>query len=416
MKKLLSVTLSVLMVALLLVPAFAAGGHTVTFTQPSNTLKAQSAGYENLEPYFKENPYVFAKVENNAIKYVQQNNGPYVFYDNRFMTLDNIYESYWDQVPPERYVPDAYTSSVTVADNETLVFTVSTSPVYNAATVTVLVNGTKLDADPYGLYKLQVKSDITIRVMENNETGELGLQRNLFNVKLVSGDGFAAKAPMGESYKGTYYGDDFYFRVKVKKGYSASGMKVSVLRDVTENMDFMSEFDTVTNLMGMSEPLTSYGLDEEGCRLYKVSNVTTDCRLVITGVREEKTANVLTMILRVLRKILDLLGIKIQFVDDMTDEFKVTVNNTLANASYNFLSGTANEDGSLTVMSGSGITLQVIKENEDQDVRVSWAPGNENGEFITNWVGKRDPQTGETVFVGTFNIDNIRGDTLVTIQ
>ncbi len=416
MKKVLSVTLSVLMVALLLVPAFAAGGNTVTFTQPSSKLKTQSAAIDGLAPFFKDNPYVFAKVENNAIKYVQQADGPYVFYDNRYMTLDNIYESYWDQVPPERYVPDTYGSSVSVAEGETLVFTVVTSPVYNAATATVLVNGTKLNPDPYGLYKLTVHGSVTIRLMEDNENGEMGLQRSLFNVKLVSGEGFAAKAPLGEGYKGTFYGDDFYFRVKVKKGYSASGMKVAVLRDVTEDMDFMAEFDTVTNLMGMSEPLTSYGVDEENCRLYKVPHVTSDCRLVITGVREEKTANILTMILRVLRRILDLLGIKIQFVDDMTDEFKVTVNNTLPGVSYSFLSGTANEDGSLTVMSGSGATLQVVKENQNQNVRVAWTPGNENGEFLTNWVGKRDPKTGETVFVATYNLDNIRSDLTVTIE
>ena len=403
MKKVLSVTLSVLMIALLLTPVLAAGTHTVTFVQPSG----EYAG-----------GYTFAKVENGAVQFAEDPNGIYVYYSDRYMTLNDIYENYWDEVPPERYSPVAFAATETFSDGEFLVFDVVTSPKYDQKTVTVMVNNTKLNRSDDGLFRVTVKSNLNIRVLEKDENGIMGLQRTMFNVKLASGEGFSAKMPAGESYKGTYYGDSFIFRVKVKKGYSASSMKVSVLRGVEAGMGYMEEFESVAGLLGYAEQLTSYSQDSEGCRLYKVENVTSDCHLIVTGVREEKKANIISMLLKVLRQILNFLGIKIQFVDDMTDEFTVNVNNTLASngVAYNFLSGTANENGSLTVMSGNGAVLEVIKSDIDQKVKVSWAPGNETGEYATNWVGKRDKDTGNTIYVATYYIDNIKGDVSVNIE
>ena len=400
MKKILSITLSVLMCALLLVPA-AAASHTVTFVQPS-------AAYEG--------GYCFAKVEDGAVKYVEDPNGIFVYYSNRYLTLDDIYEDYWDQVPPERYSPDEYAGDLSFDDGETLTFAVVTSPEYNQSTVTVIVNHVVLEPGADGLYRVIVDRNLNISVLETDENGMTGLQKTLFNVKLVSGEGYALKPLKGESYKATPYGGDFNFRIKIKSGYTAASMKVGVIRDASIG-DFAAEFDTLNNIINPDSLLTSTGIDEDGCRLYTLHNVTSECRVVVTGVREEKTSNVLTIFLRILRKILDFLGVKIQFVDDITNEYSVTVNNAASNVEYSFIAGgEAQLDGSYLVMAGSGATLQVIKHVEDQEVSVSWAPGNESGTYTTNWVGKRDPKTGHTVFIATYNIDNIKSDITVSIN
>ncbi len=400
MKKVLSITLSVIMAALLLAPAFAAG-FTVKFVQPS----AEYAG-----------GYCFAKVENGAVKFVEDPNGIFVFYSNRYMTLDDIYESYWDKVPPERYSPEEFAETETMNSGDTLVFALVTSPEYNAASATVLVNKTKLDPSPDGLYRVTVDRNLTVRVVEKDESGLSGLQKTLFNIKMANGEGYAVKPLKGESYKAAPYGGDFSFRVKIKNGYSASSMKVGVVQDGSIG-DFETDFDVLNNILNPDSLLTSTGIDEDGCRLYTIKNVRSDCRIVVTGVREEKKSTVLTMILRILRKILDFLGVKVQFLDDMTNEYTVSVNNEAANVGYTFLSGgELQEDGSCLVMSGSGVTLQVVKHDPYQDVHVTWAPGNEDGSFTTNWVGKRDPETGNTVYIANFNIDAVKGDTVVTIR
>lgn len=407
MKKILSVSLAVLMAALLFVPALAAD-YTVTFVQPS-------AAYEG--------GYTFAKVElledgvTSAVKFEEDPNGIYVYYSERYLTLDDIYESYWDQVPPERYSPAAFSETESMASGETLVFAVFTSPVYNAATATVLVNSKKLEPSKDGFYRVTVDRNLTIRVVEDDENGLTGLQKNLFDVKMTSDDGFNVKAPMGQGYKATPYGGDFNFRVKVKKGYSAASMKVGVVRDVPEN-NFLGEFDSLGNLLNKNEILVSTGVDSEGCRLYTIKNVTSNCSIVVTGVREEKKVDILNMLLKILRQILDFLGIKIGFVDNMTNEYTVRVDNQAASTgvTWTFLGGgDENTDGTLTVMSGNGVTLQVVKQNEDQNVTVSW-PGNDDGAYTTNWVGKRDASTGRTIFVANFNVDAISADTVITIR
>ena len=419
MKKMLSVSLAALMLMLLFVPAFSASGHTVTFVQPSAALKAESAGFQafnvpEVDQYSKDHPYVFAKVENGAVKFEENPAGPFVFYSNRYMTLNDIYESYWDKVPPERYVPVECTSG-SYADGTVLCFCVMTNAAYNASTATVIINSVKCDPGADGFYRVAVKGDITIRVLENDANGQTGLQKNLFDVAMASDEGFNLKTIAGEGYKATPFGGDFNFRIKVKKGYSAAGMKVGVIRDVPEE-DFMEDFSSLGNFIGRNEMLTSVGVDADGCRLYKITNVTSNCKVVVTGVREDKKADIISMLLRILRKILDFLGVKIDFVDSITNEYTVSVNNQAADVSYTFISGgTPNEDGSLTVLSGSGVTLQVIKKNENQNVNVTWGTDASNT-YNTTWIAKRDKATGDTVYVATYNIDGISQDTVIAIR
>lgn len=415
MKKILSVTLAALMIALLCAPAFAAD-RTITFVQPSQKILDACADLISLKPYSKAHPYVFAKVEDGAVKYVEDPDGPYVYYSERYMTLDDIYETYWDRVPPERYIPDAYSEHETIADGETLVFAVFTNPAYNAHSATVFVNNVRLNPSPQdGFYYVKADRNLTIRVLEDDENGQPGLQKNMYNVAMGSGDGFNVKTLADEGYKAAPYGGEFNFRIKIKKGYTASAMKVGLVRDVPEE-NFMEDFDSVGNIMNRNEMLTSVGVDADGCRLYKVTNVTSNCKIVVTGVREDKKAEILTMLLKILRKILDFLGVQIAFVDDMTNEYIVSVDNQASGVTYNFLSGgTANEDGTLSVMSGNSVTLQVIKRAENQNVSVNWTE-DDNFTYATNWVGKREASTGETIFVATYNIDSIKADTVIRIR
>ena len=400
MKKTFSVFLAALMLLTLLVPAFAAD-HTVTFVQPS---EAYAGGY------------AFAKVEDGIVSFYEDPDGIFVYYTGRYMTLDDIYENYWDQVPPERYSPFTYGETESVPDGETLVFSLITSPVYNAASATVLVNKVKLEPSADGFYRVKADRDLTIRVLEDDENGLPGLQKNLFDVAMTSDDGFVAKPLAGEGYKATPYGGDFHFRIRIKKGYSASAMTVAVVRDVPEK-DYMGELDVVGNFLNRNEVLTSDGVDAEGCRLYTVKNITSNCRIVVTGVRAEKNTNILSMLLKVLRKILDFLGVHIAVVDDLTNEYKMTVDNRAPGVTYTFLSGgVANEDGSLTVTSGNSVTLQVIKSDKDQVVNVSWDTNAASADYATVWTGKRDAATGKTIFVANYNIDEVKSDVVVSIR
>ena len=408
MKKVLSVFLAALMLLLCMAPAFAAdpaGAYTVTFTQPSAAF---------------EGAYSFVKSVDGVAQFVEDPDGIYVFYDNRYMTLDNIFESYWDQVPPERYSPEAFEPTVTLSEGEVLSFQVVTSPEYNAATVAVFINGVPAEKNVKGEYTVMADQNLTIHVAEHNDNNEPVLLKNHYNVTLSSGDGYRVRTLKDENYSVVYYGGSFCFRIKAISGYTLSAAKVAVQRGSDMLSDVIGEdFGMIGNLTGKNEMLTSYGEDSEGYRLYKIDNITSDCKVIVSGVREEKSAGILSFLKRILRLILAALGIKIDALDKMTSYHNVTIDSTAANnVTYKVLRSGIDDndtDSSFTCMNGDGASIVVTKKSLDQNVNVFWTPGNETGTYSVSWRAEYDYLTGETLYSAVYNIENITADTVVKI-
>ena len=417
MKKAISVALAVLMTALLFIPAFAAG-YTVTFVGPSaayqnetdNDGNALGDAYKFVKPADPNN-------EGAGMLFEEDENGEFVYYDDRYMTLDNIYEQYWDRVPPERYSPVTYAATESFSSGDVLVFFVLTSRKYNGATVTVLVNDVKLTPSSSGAYREVENKNMTIKVLETSATGGAALERNHYNVKMISGDGYNVKPALGETYHYTFFGDDFNFRIKLKKDYSASGMKVCVVRGVDLEHDELGDFDSLGNILGRNEELKSTGVDAEGCRTYTLKNVTSDCKIIVSGVREEKKADVLTWIKRIIRMILQFFGVEIEELDGILNECNVTINNTAPGVVCKVLTTveTATSDNSFTITGGSGITFQLTKTDPDQVVNVTWTGMNDAG-YNPTWTAKVDNETGRTIYTAIYNVDNIKEDTVITIS
>ena len=417
MKKAISVALAVLMTALLFIPVFAAG-YTVTFVGPS-------AAYQNETDNDGEplgDAYCFVKPadpndESAGMLFEEDENGEYVYYDNRYMTLDNIYEQYWDRVPPERYSPVTYAATESFSSGDVLVFFVNTSKKYNAATVTVMANDVKLTPASSGAYRVTVNKNLTIKVLETSASGGAALERNHYNVKMISGDGYNVKPVIGEAYHYTYFGDDFNFRIKIKKDYSASGMKVCVVRNVDLDHDELGDFDSLGNIIGRNEELKSTGVDADGCRTYTLKNVTSDCKIIVSGVREEKKADVLNWIKRIIRMILQFFGVEIEELDGILNECNVTINNNAPGVICKVLTTveTATSDNSFTITGGSGISFQLSKTDPNQTVNVTWTGMNDTG-YKPTWSGKVDPETNQIVYTAIYNVDNIREDTVITIS
>ena len=113
MKKTISVLLSVLMLALLMVPAVsAAGAHTVTFTPPTGTLN----NYGVTDPLF-----TFVKSNNGRMEFVEDPNGIYYLAnDGYYYTADRIMFDPNDPSPRTTYSPKAYEGTISVEDGETV--------------------------------------------------------------------------------------------------------------------------------------------------------------------------------------------------------------------------------------------------------------------------------------------------------
>lgn len=405
MKKTLSVFLAAILLAVSVLPVFAAEKCTVSFTAPS---------------FEFADGYLFAKTVNGEVQYEEDPDGKYVFFDNRYMLPDNVMPNYQDQIPPERYSPVEYSGNVEVNFGETLSFKVVTSEKYNVYTAAVFINGQVATLNAKDEYTVYVDRDLVINVAEYDVNGQQALLRNHFNVKLTSGEGYKVRTLKGENYNVVYYGDSFDFRVQISNGYTASGMKVTVQRGNNDLSEYIGEeFDIIGNLMGQNEELRSYGIDEDGCRLYRIENITKDCKIIVSGVQEESSVGVMAFLKRILRLILDFLGIKIDFIDSITAYYNVTIDASEADGvTYQVIRSTSDDltPSAFTVTGGEGVTIIVTKKDPTQTVNVSWAPGNELGTYQTNWVLDYNTITGEVTYSAVYNIDNIAADTTVIIS
>ncbi len=415
MKKTISILLAVLMIAFTLVPAFAAEGENAEGEESATTynvsFQAPSSAFEG--------GYRYAKSINGEIQYVEDPDGEYVFFEGRYMLPSNIVHP--EDVPDERFSPVEYKGTVEVEEGETVAFKVITSEKYNVYTAAVFINGMPAQLNAQDDYVVYVDRDIIIHVAEYDENGNEALLRNHFNVKLTSGDGYKVKTLKNENYEVTYYGDYFDFRVQISSGYSAAGMKVSVQRGKAVLGGFLDEEDSdmLVGIMGGTEPLTSYGVDEDGCRLYRIENITTDCRIVISGVQEESSVGIMAFLKRILRLILDFLGIKLDILDSFTAVYEVNIDASQADGiTYQVIRSEEDEltPSSFKVTSGEGVTIVVTKKDPTQDVRVMWTPGNELGNYQTQWLVDYNTMTGEVTYVAVYNIDNISADTQVIIS
>lgn len=422
MKKTLSVFLALLMAFTCIYPVFAAEGDTnVPETGEGETGTKYSVTFQS-PVRLEADAYMYVKTINGEMQFEEDPDGEYVFFDNRYMLPSNIYDRYHDQIPPERYSPVQYSGTVEVAEGETLTFKILTSEKYNVLTATVFVNGSPAALNAHDEYAIYVDRDLIISVAEFDETtGAEALLRNHFHVKLTSGDGYKVKTLKGQNYEVTYYGDSFEFRVKVDKGYSAAGIKVSVQRGKTGLDGFLDEEDSdmLAGIIGKAEPLTSYGIDEDGCRLYKIENITTDCKVIVSGIQEESSVGIFAFLKRILRLLLDIFGIKLDILDSITAYYTVTIDAAEADGvTYQVIRSTEDElsPSEFTVTSGDGITVVVTKKDPTQDVLVMWTPGNELGTYKTDWILDYNTVTGEVTYVAVYNIDNITADTTIVIS
>lgn len=426
MKKLLSIFLAALMVAMCAFPAFATDEdvtavnetegenqegaeesttkHSVSFTPPS----AEFAG-----------GYLFAKTIDGEVQYKPDENGEYVFFDNRYMLPSNIVHE--EDIPDERFSPVEWDVYNEVAEGETVAFKIVTSEKYNVLTAAVFINGKPANLNAQDEYTVYVDRDLVISVQEYDENGQVALLRNHFNVKLTSGEGYKVRTLKGENYEVTYYGDSFEFRVHVSSGYSASGIKVSVQRGQNALGGFLDEEDgdMLAGIIGGTEALTSYGVDEDGCRLYRIDNITTDCKVIVSGVEEESSAGIMSFLKRILRLILNFLGIKLDILDSFTAYYNISIDaSQVDGVTYQVIRSSEEElsPADFTVTGGEGITIIVTKKDPMQNVNVMWTPGNETGSYQTDWKIDYNTMTGEVSYFAIYNIDNIAADTQIIIS
>lgn len=424
MKKTISVLLSVLMLALLMVPAVsAAGAHTVTFTPPTGTLN----NYGVTDPLF-----TFVKSNNGRMEFVEDPNGIYYLAnDGYYYTADRIMFDPDDTSPRTTYSPKAYEGTISVEDGETVSFKVITNKVYNGATVSLSVNGSAIYPDDMGEYKILADRDLTITVNES------ALMRNHFSVKLTSGEGYSVKNIKGESAHFALYGDDFKFRVRIGSGYSDADLKVVLIRGGNELAEFVDgeDLDSARAFIGYgTETLVSDGVDSDGCRTYTIKNVTTDCKIVVSGVRTQKKADILTYLKRILKMILDALHIDSSFLGivDMVAYRDVHFDDTAFNgidADYMLLSGvfdefkpTMNDDagrGYFTVMNGESVTIRISTKDKSltSHLGAKWKVGDRDEVTVygNTWTASYDVSTGYVYYSTTISVDNINGETFITL-
>ncbi|MBE6716712.1 MAG: hypothetical protein E7573_07305 [Ruminococcaceae bacterium] len=418
MKKTLSVFLAVLMTVFCLVPAFAAEGDEIEAPDSSESTVKHTVTFQ--APSFEfEGGYLYAVSVDGEIQYEPDENGEYVFFDGRYMLPSNIVHE--EDVPDERFSPVQYTGSVEVAYGETVAFKVVTSEKYNVHTAAVFINGEPARLNAQDEYTVYVDRDLLINVAEYDANGQPALLRNHFNVQLTSGDGYKVKTLKNENYNVVYYGDSFYFRVHISKGYSASGIKVSVQRGKNNDLsEFIGEdFDIIGEIMGTNEALTSYGIDEDGCRLYRIDNITTDCKIIVSGVQEEASAGIMSFLKRILRLILNFFGIHLDFLDSITAYYSVNIDASQTDGvTYTVIRSSSDElsPNTFNVTGGDGITIVVTKKDFLQDVNVMWTPGNELGTYQTEWITDFNTVTGEVTYSAVYNIDNISADTRIVIS
>ena len=431
MKKTLSILLALLMAFTVLVPAFAEeGGRTVTFVGPSSSLLTKNPAGEDIGE-----AYYFVKTVDGKPSFVEDPNGIYYLAnDGYYHTAKELLETPEELAGMPTYSPEkfAVNTPVSITSGENLSFMVMTNEAYNAATANVYINDVKAETNEVGEYVVYVDRNFTVRVNEND------MLKTYFNVILTSGKGYSVKTLQGQNYSMVPYGGSFSFRVKIANGYSGDP-SVKVTRGTNELAEFLGEdADLLNKIMG-SETLTSTGVDSEGCRTYTINNITSECKVSVSGIRETKKNDILTYFKRIIKMILDVFHIDTSFLglDEVINLNYYTVNiNESINyekygavtqlqkdklLNYTLVTGTSNDDPfrmeQFNVMGGESVTVEIVTYDEAarDNLRISWDPGNPNGGYANVWTAKRNRATGETYYTTTFMIDNITATTNVSI-
>jgi hypothetical protein len=422
MKKVLSVVLAAVMLACIAVPAFAEGGsYNVYFKAPSAGLITQSPEGQALGE-----AYYFQKTLEGKPCFVEDPNGIYYFAENdqQYHTREELIESTIPDDAPT-YSPEifAVNSQIAVTAGENLSFVVRTNYAYNQATVNVYINGQAATPNADGEYVALVDRDLTVEVREE------ALSLSTFKVVLTSGTGYSVKTLQGQNYKVVEYGKTFQFRVKVASGYSDADMKVTVTRGTSDLAAFLGDdADLLSKIDGRSETLVSDGVDSEGCRTYTIRNITSDCKVAVSGVREQKKADILTYLKRILKMILDVFKIDTSFLglDDVIGLTYYRVNiheNVPAGTDLDYLMITGTTDpfkmNEFNVMSGDSVTIDFVTydPNVRDRLRVTWKIGDREVAAYSNvWTAKLNRSTGQTYWSTTFMIDNINANADVNIS
>lgn len=410
MKKVISIFLAVLMTLACAVPAFAADGSvSVSFVGASDSLLEDDDGTP---------AYMFVKSELGDVEFELDENGVYVYDGDCYRAYYNLRAAELEKYT-DRYSPVEMTNTA-VENGSVVTFRVLTNRIYNLATVAVFVNGQQIQLNENSEYSVIADRDLVVNVAEVNSNNEPSLLKNNYSVTWAQGDGYRIRTLGTENYRLIEYGGEFYFRVKAVKGYSMSGMSVTVLRNVGDLENMPEELGTAMALIGKGETLSSYGTDAEGYRLYKIPNITSDCRLYVTGVQQEQSAGIFAKLKRILRMILNLLGIKVpSSLEDKLADRQVTVDTSSAGSvSYEVIcSGAVNVDsGSFLVLNGDTATVKVKAKTSDGAI-VSWTPGNEAGSnYQAEWIAAYDYLNCETYYEAVFNVENITADTVITIK
>lgn len=423
MKKSISVFLAMLLIALSVAPAFAAGGtHSIRFTQPST----EFAG-----------AYHFVKSVNGEFTdFVEDPDGGYGFYsvDENYYYIDNLTDEsrkVFDNAAPGspesvRYSPADYENG-SVDDGVTVTFRVITSEMYDENSVAVLCNGDVVQKNSYGEFAVVADRDLVFSVQERDENNAPVLLKNHFIITLTSGDGYSAKPLRNTNNKAVYYGEDYEFRVKITKGYNGDNMKVKVVRGSSFLSEYLGEeADALAGIMGEAESLSSTGVDPDGYRTYKIKNVTTDCKVLISGVNKDSSSGVLAMLKRILRLLLGLLGINLDSLlgeeNNPLAAYTVSLNANITAGGVTYQTNPAfkynNDTGKYEaeVLNGECITVIVTKQSENQNVSVTWEPkGEDAGDYSVNWQSYYDFNTQKTTWSAVWYVDNISANTTINI-
>lgn len=431
MKKTLSILLALLMAFTVVAPAFAEeGGRTVTFVGPSSSLITTNPAGEDIGT-----PYYFVKTVDGKPSFVEDPNGIYYLAnDGYYHTAKELLETPEELAQMPTYSPEifAVNTPVSITSGENLSFMVMTNEAYNAATANVYINDVKAQTNEQGEYVVYVDRDFTVRVNEES------LLKSYFNVILTSGEGYSVKTLQGQNYSMVPYGGSFSFRVRIVKGFSGDPT-VKVTRGTNELAEFLGEDADLLNKIIGSETLSSTGVDSEGCRIYTITNITSECKVSVSGIRETKKNDILTYFKRIIKMILDVFHIDTSFLglEEVINLNYYTVNiNENINygrygattevqkdklLNYTLVTGTSNDDPfrmeQFNVMGGESVTVEVVTYSPEarDNLRVSWDPGNPNGGYSNVWTAKRNRATGETYYTTTFMIDNINATTNVNI-
>ena len=419
MKKTMSILLAAVMLLTLMIPAFAVEGeYNVTFQGPSAGLITASPSGENIGT-----PYYFVKTEGGRPCFEEDPNGLYYeANDGYYYTRDQLIES---TIPADAktYSPVvlAVNSEIAYTAGTNLSFTVFTNEAYNVATVTIYINGQVAQKNDKGEYVAYVDRDL------NGSVNESTLERSHFNVVLTSGTGYSVKTLQGQNYRVVYYGDSFRFRVKLASGYSDADMSVKVTRGSNPLSTYLGDdADLLNKIDGSAESMYSDGVDSEGCRTYTINNITSDCKVAVSGVRENKKADILTYLKRILKMILDVFKIDTSFLGLESFDlsyYTVTINENVpagTDLDYIIITGTTDpfKMSQFNVMGGESVTIDFVTydENVKNNLKVTWNVGGRTVTGYANtWTTSLNRATGKVYYSTTYMIDNINAATNVNI-